>query len=156
MIIPLDGGLFDVFINLDNLKLAEVKAIKRGKMRYGIFSHANIPFLVLDFPDVQLQLDAPFNIHKIKSEIDVDKWLQTEANLVNLFVVHKPTNILKGIRAIGFDHEAVKTFKTHAAMQSLYYNSVDAVEQRIDKTMQLFTTKQMIQKTEMITLKAIP
>lgn len=148
-IVPTETSFFLLAI-ISHLTEAEIAAWQVGVMRYGIFVSAGVPFILLDFPEVNMTLDAPFNARKLDIEI-AHRWAteNRDANLLHLVLVEQSNFLVRAQRAIGAQPEVIATLKAAAAAQLASGDSVRVIDERTHLITRTFTTSDMISAGKM-------
>lgn len=144
MVQTMEGGSFDILAYIDRPTAKEKREFKQGIFRVGCYVDSDIPFIVCQFDTIES--DAPFNAHKINSEL-VGNWLNTEANAVTFYLIDAKTNILQAMRLIGIDF--MNDLKNTLRKQLTTYNSSKAVDYKIDEIYNRVTTIQMLQNSKL-------
>lgn len=145
------GSSFMLLANIDGLIMAEIKALKRGKLRYGVYVNNNIPFFLLDFPEIKMTLDSSFNIFKFEQSF-ADEWIKGEANAVELITVKAETFTVKGQRLMGIDLECMKQIKEVCIEQQKTYSNQKEVDNMLVRICDAVSTDEMIKRSKMYTL----
>jgi hypothetical protein len=145
------GSSFMLLANIDQLIMAEIKALKRGKLKYGVYINNNIPFFLLDLPEIKMTLDSSFNIFKFE-QTAVDNWLNNEANAVELITVKAETFIVKAQRLMGIELDCMKQIKEACIEQQKAYTSQKEVDSMIVRICNAVTTDDMIKRSKIYTL----
>jgi hypothetical protein len=149
-VIP-DAASFMLLANIDQLRMAEIVALKRGKLRYGVYVNECIPFFLLDLPEVKMTLDASFNIFKFEPSA-VGQWLAAEANAVQLVTVKYENFIVKGQRLMGLNLDCMKKIKEACAEQQIRYENKTQVHNMAVRIYNAISTDDMIKHSKMYML----
>ncbi len=145
-----NDSFFYLIFYLTHPSSREIRACKDGKLQYGIFERDSIPFLIVYFMDFDWSMVFPINILKFKCYDDLDKWLELEANALNLFLVDTKTNVLEAARFIKISiSEEIKQILKN---QRMAYEHSDQVNYRILKISSRYTSREMIENSQMIDL----
>lgn len=144
-------AFFDVLILNPGITAKEEKAFKTGALRYGMFEKNDVPFLLLDFPDADLTLDAPFSIHKLFEEVQ-EKWVEAEGNACHIVGVEQRSYYVKSQRFVGFNLEFVSAFRTVAARQLRSHPNAQSVDLATQRILHSLTTADMMKAAKMYRL----
>jgi hypothetical protein len=88
---------FDVVCVLGNISVNERKDWRKGNLSVYLYGQDNIPFIAFAFDT--WNFDVNINIGKING-FNIDTWLNSEANTINLFLVEAITGNLTAMRLI--------------------------------------------------------
>lgn len=146
----LNEAFFDVKAYLSDPTPDEIRDWRKGKLRYGLYFQDDIPFFILAFEN--WDLDININILKVKKGEDIDKWLNAEGNIINLYLIDARTNILKAMRTISVSLNCSEGIRDVLEMQSQNYDSVQEVDTKIYEIQNSLTTHQMRSKGKMYKL----
>jgi len=146
-----NSALFDVLILIPGITGKEEKAFKTGTLRYGVFVQDDIPFLLLDFPDAGLTLDASYNFHKVDPQHQLE-WLAAEGNAVHIVAAEQRTYHVKAQRFVGLDLAVPAAIKAAAARQLASHPNMQSVDMGIQKITARFTTEMMMKQAKMYRL----
>lgn len=94
----------DVAIPMDNITRSEIEAFKSKSFVAGLYKSGDIPFIVFKFQDFSIDVDL--NITLLTAE-QQEKWLNQNANVMNIFLIESTNGILCGIRfvSVNFSEE---------------------------------------------------
>lgn len=95
-----NNASFDVVISLVEPTPEEIKLFRKGNLKTGLFNYKNVPFLYLDFSNYSV--DVSLNINKL-NDVEIDDWLNADANVINLFLIDGNTGILHAQRTISIN-----------------------------------------------------
>lgn len=137
---PIDGGAFDLIMYMNNPSFDEKIQAKTGTLKYGVFENSFVPFFIVSFDS--FSFDASMNVFKLPSDKRED-WIASQPNAVTLFLIDSSTNIIKAIRFIGIETDAISAFKQTCKKQLHQYTSAHEVEASINRICNSQTTKQM-------------
>lgn len=133
----LNESFFDILLCLNGTTTREVEAITKGDMKIYLFeAFPDIPFIILDFGN-GFNLDVSLDVTKITGE-QAQKWLTSEANVINIFLVEAQTGVLKGMRMI-----SINFADEIRAILKRQIGHID-VQSYIDAATSKYTTKDMI------------
>jgi len=132
---------------LSEITNQELQTWKTGKFKYGLFIRESIPFLLIDFGD-GFNFDCSFNIYKVKQEYS-SAWLESKANLVNLFLVDRNSYTTKAMRATGLQLAFMDELKAALTEQHKKYNSKDSVDVIIKQCEAKFTIDAMLKRSQL-------
>lgn len=141
---------FDVKTYFSDPTPEEIRDWRKGKLKYGLYIQDHIPFFIIAFEN--WDLDVSINILKIKNDEDVDKWLNAEGNLINLYLVDARTNILKAMRTMSVHMDFSEGIKDVLELQSKNYDSWQEIDRKIMEVQNTLPTKSMIGKGKMYKL----
>jgi hypothetical protein len=88
---------FDVICVMANITPNERKDWRKGNLSVYLYEQSNIPFVAFAFDT--WNFDVNINIGKINGH-NIDTWLNSEANTINLFLVEATTGNLEAMRLI--------------------------------------------------------
>lgn len=137
-----EGGSFDLLMYMNNPSKNEIEAAKTGKMLYAVFSELAVPFFCIEFTG-SFSFDASLNMHKVEQSHH-KTWLASEANTVNLILIDSRNNIIKSLRMIGLEPEAMKELKDVCRQQLVLYVNPSQVDKAINSITAQYTTDDMI------------
>ena len=140
-------SFFDVKCYMSEPTPDEIQDWRKGNLRYGLFELDACPFFILAFET--WNLDISVNVLKIKKSEDIDTWLNTEGNVINLFLIDAGTNILKAMRMISVPRNVAEGLKDILEEQTHRYDNRDQVEKRIAEIQHTISTDNMISRTKM-------
>lgn len=143
----MNNAFFDVLF-YSSQPQADARMWTKGKLKYGLFMAKNIPFFVLDFPSDQFNLDVAINFLKIQED-KADEWLNSDANVINLFLIDANTNIIHGMRMISIRHDLAEKIRDACEAQDVHYDSPAQVDQTIAGITERYTTNNMIKISQM-------
>lgn len=143
------SGFFDVLFYSLNPQ-ADKATFTKKPLRYGVYQQDAIPFFIVDFPG-DFNFDVSININKVDNK-HIDEWLNSDNNLVTLYLIDARTNIIHGIRAIGLKHEVAEQIRDICEKQDEHYASVGHVDIVINRITTTFSTGDMIKRTMMYRL----
>jgi hypothetical protein len=124
------GGTIDIVAKLIQPSSREVTTFRQGTFRWGVFVEDAIPVVVVQFPDEKLELDGPYNFHKVVASSRAE-WLQGAANAVTLFLVDEK-NIIRTMRLIGAEPAMMQVLRDAAAEQLTRYETATDVDYAIN------------------------
>ena len=139
------GNFLDFVFLLEGISKQEVLKFKKETMRYGVFDKDSIPFVLFDFN--VMNFDSSINFKKSNN---TQLFIDSDANLMNLYLVEKRSFILKGMRSIGVKEDVAESLRQTASSQMATYDSILSVDSAINKSLLLNTTDRMISSSEMI------
>lgn len=122
---------------------------RKGKLKYGTFIAQDIPFFIVELPD--LNFDVSINIHKIKDEM-VDGWLNSDANIINLYLINSKTNTLEAMRTFSIHKPEADRIRDACEQQDQRYSSAREVDAALNNVVQKYTTSDMIGRIKMFSL----
>ena len=93
----LNESFFDLVCVLKGITTHELKDWKKGKLTVYIYEEMNIPHIIFKFET--WSLDVNINILKAEKE-EIDKWITSNSNIINMFLIDETTGILKAMRVI--------------------------------------------------------
>jgi hypothetical protein len=134
----LNEGFFDIALCLNNLTTKETETVRQGDMKLYLYETLDVPFIILDFGG-GFSIDVSIDITKISGS-EAQKWLTSEANTINIFLVEAASGILKGMRMISINF--ADDIRTILSRQICHTD----VQSRISTAMRI-TTKEMIQRS---------
>lgn len=139
----LNEVFFDVFVSMSGITEREKQSWKKGKLTVCLFKNADAPFVVFDFGD-GFSFDVNFNINKVEED-KIDPWLNSEGNVVNMFLVDSATGILLAQRMIGLQHDMAESIRDICEKQAGF--SIQEVEMNIARVLQVVSTEEMIKRS---------
>lgn len=138
----LNTAFFDVVCALGNISQSEKKDWKNGKLTVFLYENEDIPFIVFAFDN--WNFDVNININKVKAD-EMDCWLNSEANIINLFLVEATTGNLEAMRMISIPANMAERIRDICERQS-GSNDRD-VNNKMNSILELVTTQTMISKS---------
>lgn len=137
----LNTAFFDVVCVLGNISQSEKKDWKKGKLTVFLYEHDDIPFIVFAFNN--WNFDINININKVQPE-QIDNWLNSPANTINLFLVEATTGKLEAMRMISIPAGMAEKIRDICEKQS-QSNDLE-VNNKINSILELLTTQTMMSK----------
>ncbi len=139
----LNTAFFDVVCVLSGISPNERKDWRKGKLTVCLYEQASIPFICFVFEN--WNFDVNINIGKVQPD-KIDEWLNSEGNIINLFLVDAITGKLEAMRMISIPQSMAERIRDICEQQS------DCDLSEIDKTIQAtlsgISTQFMIQHAE--------
>jgi len=134
--LPTDG-FFNVLMSLNKISRKEKELFSKGRITAYLFEQRDIPFVVLDFGE-GFSIDISFDTSQFDDETR-RVWMQSETNIIALFLVEASTGILEAMRviAVGFASE----FREICARQA----GQSGIGQRVHLVHAAFSTNEMMQ-----------
>lgn len=151
VIVPTQTFFFLLAV-VPGLSRAEIMAWKEGRLRYGVFTQQTIPFFLLDFPEVKMTLDAPFNFLKLDPDVRSPWAAETDANLLHMVLVESNGFIVRSQRAIGIQPAVTEELKTTASQQVKVFNNTTEIDRATAIITKKFSTEAMIETAKMYPL----
>lgn len=99
----------------------------------------------------EMSVDACINFLQVFQD-KADGWLNSESNLINLYLIDAKTNILRGIRLIGVQKDFANLVRDTCEAQDSAYSTHTEVQSIIDRITANVTTEQMMSKIKMYKL----
>jgi len=93
----LNTAFFDVLCLLNGISADERKDWRKGKLKIYLYEQSDIPFICFAFEN--WNFDVNINIGKVTDE-QIEEWLNSDANIINLFLVDAITGTLEAMRMI--------------------------------------------------------
>jgi len=124
----------------------EIENFRIGDLRYGLFVHDDVPVFLLDIAGFMFT-DLTLNIALESEDVHRD-FFDHEANIINLILCDYPAGVVKALRSIGIDSDTMHRIKEVCRRQ----RDGQQVRRQIYQVYQKFTTRQMIDQTDMIRL----
>ncbi|OIN55733.1 hypothetical protein [Arsenicibacter rosenii] len=140
------SAFFDILF-YSSQPAADRETVTKKPLKYGIYQKDNVPFFLLEF-NGEFSVDAPMNINKVDNSA-VEEWLNSNGNLVTIYLIDARTNIIHGIRAIGLRHDVAELMRDICEKQDEQYASVGQVDKVIDQISRTMTTEAMIRRATM-------
>lgn len=137
-------AFFDIKCYISNPSPDEAKDWRKGKITIAIYEYDKCPFCIVKFTD--WSLDVSVNVLKIQSEQQREEWLNTEGNIINLFLIDSRTNILKAMRTISVNFS--ESFRDILEQQTEKYDSAGQVERRIAEIQHTVSTDEMFARAK--------
>ena len=128
-----------------------IGAWKKSPLRYGLFVEENIPFFLIEFPDMKWRFYCSLNFHLV-SENHTNLWLNSTYNIITLYLLHYKTNTILAMRTISIKPAIAERLRDILETQLASFTSANEVENRIQRIQSRFSTSQMIKKTNMFKL----
>jgi hypothetical protein len=140
----LNTAFFDVLCVLDDISAEECKDWRKGKLDVYLYEQSDIPFVCFAFEN--WNFDININIGKATDE-QVEEWLNSEANVINLFLVDATIGTLEAMRMISIPRTMAERIRDICEEQSSRnFNETDAL---IQATLAGISTQFMINNAEM-------
>ena len=139
----LNTAFFDVVCVLGGITSDERKDWRKGKLAIYLYEQSNIPFICFAFEN--WNFDVSINIGKI-SEDQVDEWLNSESNLINLFLVDATTGNIEAMRMISIPQKLAERIRDICEKQT--ENSNSETERILNATLAGISTQFMIKNAE--------
>ncbi len=148
-----NSAFFDIIYwikNEDDLQKS-INIFTKSPLKYGVFVAKDIPFFVIDFIGKNWNFDVSTNIHKVQAD-KVDDWINSESNVVSMYLCDCNTGILYGMRTIGISQSAANYIRDTLEKQDETYDNANEVDAMINKVMDSYTTNDMMKKAKMYNL----
>lgn len=139
----LNTAFFDVLCVLGGITSDEKKDWRKGNLGIYLYEQSNIPFICFAFEN--WNFDVSINIGKI-SEDQVDDWLNSESNLINLFLVDATTGNIEALRMISIPQKLAERIRDICEKQT--ENSNSETERILNATLAGISTQFMIKNAE--------
>lgn len=146
-----NSNFFDILYYIKEPTGSDIQIWKKGKLRYGVYVTADIPFFIVDFPASNWNFDVNTNIFKVKED-QRDTWLNSEANMISLFLIDADTNTLEAIRIISIEKNIAELYRDALEEQENTYNNAEEVDNKMRSILELITTEKMMQRCKIINL----
>jgi alpha-acetolactate decarboxylase len=140
----LNTAFFDALCVLDGISANERKDWRKGKLGIYLYEQSDIPFVCFAFEN--WNFDISINIGKATDE-QVEEWLNSEANLINLFLVDATTGTLEAMRMISIPRTMAERIRDICEDQSS--RTFDQTDSLIHATIASISTEFMINNAEM-------
>ncbi len=140
----LNTSFFDVLCVLNGIAPNERKDWRKGKLTICLYEQSNIPFICCAFEN--WSFDVNINIGKATDE-QVEEWLNSEANIINLFLIDAKTGNLEAMRTISIPKSMAERIRDICEVQS--ERSVEETDSLIQATLAGISTQFMITNAEM-------
>lgn len=149
--VSMNEAFFDVvyWIPGSEQKLSEI--FTKSKLEYGLFAANKIPFLIINFPNQKWNFDVSLNIKKIQQD-KIESWLNSESNIINLYLCDWTTNIIYGMRMISLQKDVAELVRDILENQDEHYSESIEVDLAINNIMKSYTTADMMNNIKMIRL----
>jgi hypothetical protein len=141
---------FDGLYYLKSPAAAQKAAWKSSSLSYGIYTEANIPFLLLEFPKEKWSFLTPLNTVQGGSA-----WLSSADNVLNLFLLNADNNITESIRTLKVDSTFGNKLRETCKAQLTQYKTSNEVELAVAKIVQSKNFLQMKQAAYMVNVITI-
>lgn len=152
--VQFNQSFFDGLYYLKMPSATQKATWRAGAMAYGVYTEANIPFLLISFTKEKWQLLTPLNAH-MASEADKKQWLDGKENVLNLFLLNADSNITEEIRTLKVDAKFSNLVRTACKAQLTQYKSATEVNTAMQQIMQSKNFAQMQQLAYMVTVVTI-
>jgi len=139
----LNTAFFDVVCVLNGIKPNERKDWRKGKLTVCLYEQANIPFICFVFES--WNFDVNINISKVQPD-KIDDWLNSEGNIINLFLIDAITGKLEAMRMISIPQSMAERIRDICEQQSV--NNLSQIDKTIQATLSGISTQFMIQHAE--------
>lgn len=141
----LNEAFFDVFVSLQGISSEEKRAWRKGDLKVCLFEQYNIPFIAFDFGN-GFSIDVNINIHHVVDD-EIEAWLNSEGNVIHLFLIDASTGNLEAMRMIGLQDTIAE------AIRDICEKQLDMTIQEIDanlvRIMSVVSTAEMIKKAKL-------
>ena len=88
---------FDILSCLYDLSGKEIKIFQNGDFQFSMFTFEGVPFICINFSGADLSFDLSLDITKL-SAVQQENWLNSDSNVINMFLVDAESGILKAMR----------------------------------------------------------
>lgn len=140
----LHENFFDVVCVLSNISDSERKDWRKGNLSVYLYGQDNIPFIAFAFDT--WSFDVNINIGKINGH-NINTWLNSRANTINLFLVEATTGNLEAMRLISIPAKMAETIRDICEKQTEM--DTDRVELLIQSTLSNLPTQYMMKNALM-------
>lgn len=130
-------GFFDLLMSLHEVSEIEFKAFAET-LTIGLFVVDDIPFIIFNFNGI-FSTDVSLNLSTAEIH-DANKWLNSDGNMINLFLVDNDTDIILGIRTI-----AVNFADDLRAVLRQQLKNMDSIQERINVILDNYSTEYMME-----------
>lgn len=130
---------FDILSCLYDLSGKEIKIFQNGDFQFSLFTFEGVPFICINFIGADLSFDLSLDITKL-SAVQQENWLNSDSNVINMFLVDAESGILKAMRTftIKFSEDIRDILEEQSAFES---GKVGEIIRRVNTQ---FTTDYMI------------
>lgn len=139
----LNAAFFDVVCVLNGIMPIERKDWRKGKLAVCLYEQSHIPFICFVFES--WNFDVNINISKVQPD-KIDDWLNSEGNIINLFLVDAITGNLEAMRMISIPTQMAERIRDICEEQSNY--DLSEIDKTIQATISGISTQFMIQHAE--------
>ncbi|KAA6348494.1 hypothetical protein EZS27_004094 [termite gut metagenome] len=136
----LNESFFDLFVSLHGITSNENNAFRKGKLTIFLYENKSVPFIICDFGN-NFSFDVSIDITKMNKD-QQEKWLNSDVNLISLYLVDAATGILQAMRTITINF--AEDIKDICERQSEF----DSVQDAINETLEKNNTADMIKKSK--------
>ncbi len=135
----LNESFFDLVCVLNSITTSELNDWKEGKLTLYLYEKRDVPYIIFQFGN--WSLDVNINILKARND-KIAKWLASDSNLINLFLIDEATGILKAMRTISVSLDFAYEIRNICKMQLSY--SAQNINKVIMQTIQEIPTDVMM------------
>ena len=135
----MNQNFFDVLVCIVNPTKVERQAFRKGKLEVSLFEKDKIPFVIFSLEN-DFRFDVTIEINKIAQF--TDDWLNSNANVVNLFLVDAETRKLEAMRMIAFNRQIAETIRDICEQQTEV--SPEIIATKIVTIQEIISSKDMI------------
>jgi hypothetical protein len=147
----LNDSFFDIVCITNDLTTDEKRMWNKGEISVFLFEKDHIPYICVNF-DNKWSVDVNINIlteDEKKGEQFTEKWLNSQDNMINLYLVESTTGILEGMRTIAIPFDMGEKIRDICELQTEHYNNSEEVHEKIIMTNALIPTREMIKNSSM-------
>jgi hypothetical protein len=152
--VQFNSSFFDGLYYLKSPNAAQKSSWKSGALSYGVYTEANIPFLLISFTKDKWNFLTPLNSYTA-NENDRKVWIDSKENVLNLFLLNADTNITEEIRTLKVDAKFSTLVRTACKAQLAQYKTAAEVDAATQKIIQTKNFLQMQQAAYMVTIMTI-
>jgi hypothetical protein len=145
-LVSMNEAFFDVLYYINDASESDINTFRRGSMQYACFSESAIPFPIFKFPKSKWSFDVNINIFKVQED-KVEDWLNSESNIINLYLIDAQTNTLLAMRMIGTRTEYAEGIRDILDNQLEKYENKEQVDFMLQSILSAFPTEDMLAKT---------
>lgn len=141
----LNTSFFDVVCVLSSLTRQEKREWKKSKLSIALYEQLNVPFLVFDFGT--WNFDVSINIHKVKSQKNIENWLNSEGNTITLFLVSAETGNLEAMRYISIHSKIANKIREICKNQKAF--PLEKIDINTQQIMLVKSTNEMLRESKL-------
>ena len=126
---------------------AEIQTIKKGPIRFGMFTKENIIFILVKFGSMPW-MDAPFHVGLAKGLTHLQDIEEGQGYGCTIIFVDSNTGIIKALRYVGLSTEYSKRLKDNIEEQMNEAFDKALYDAKLADIMRAYTTKDMVRYSE--------
>ena len=139
----INSNFFDVLGSYKNISKGEIQCWTKSSLMVSLYEKDSIPFIIFDFGG--WSFDVSIVTNRIPEE-NLDNWLNSESNVVHMFLVDADTGTLLKMRSVGLNRQFADSIRDICEKQTFIESNV--VEENHGKIYSEFTTVDMTNQAQ--------